>query len=64
MCVCVSFFSHGVTRQLLFCYRVHLSFSGMLSSLKVVRYSVHIGGSFWVREEVVGGGQESKVTEA
>jgi hypothetical protein len=58
VCVCGAFFFHGVTRWLLSCYIVHLSFSGMLSSVKVVKYSVHIDGSFMVR------GQESKVTEA
>ena len=57
VCVCVAFFSHCVTRRFLSCYRVHLSFFDVLSSVKVVKYSVHIDGFFLVREGVEGVGR-------
>jgi len=60
VCVCVAFSSHGVTRRLLFCYSVRLSYSSMLSSVKVVKYSVHSDGSFLVREGVEEGARRVK----
>jgi hypothetical protein len=49
-----------VSRRLLFFYRVSLSFSVVLSAVKVVKYSVHIDGSLLVREGVEGGDRRVK----